>query len=220
MPKPGHVWTRKKLEGMRFGKLLVVEYGAVPQESLRKDTYFRFRLSHGLLKTAIGAWKCVCECGKEKWCRATELLNGRHKSCGISSCRYGFIHGGTVKRRKCREYQIYEGAKRRCTKPNCIGYENYGGRGIQFKFNSYQEFIQHIGPAPSKGHTLDRINNDGHYEPGNVRWATRSQQARNKRIDVRHRVIRCPHCHKDILNASTLLRRSGRRVGDLKPKPR
>jgi hypothetical protein len=59
-------------------------------------------------------------------------------------------------------------------------YTNYGGRGIQFLFDSFEQFYAEIGPRPA-GLTLDRIHNDGHYEPGNVRWATRSEQNRNRR---------------------------------------
>lgn len=78
------------------------------------------------------------------------------------------------------ENWAYKGAKRRCADPT---YGNYGGRGIKFLFKSFSEFYAHIGPRP-EGMTLDRIDNDGHYEIGNVRWATRSQQNRNRRGHV------------------------------------
>jgi hypothetical protein len=74
----------------------------------------------------------------------------------------------------------HNAAKGRCRNPNNDRYEDYGGRGIKFLFHSFQEFLVHIGPRPAD-RSLDRINNDGHYEMGNVRWATRSQQARNAR---------------------------------------
>ncbi len=61
------------------------------------------------------------------------------------------------------------------------GFENYGGRGIQFNFSSFQEFIEHIGRRPLGGFTLERKNNEGHYEIGNVEWATRKKQANNRR---------------------------------------
>lgn len=79
---------------------------------------------------------------------------------------------------------IMQGAKQRCTKPTVVGYPHYGGRGIEFRFESTaaatQWVMQHLGPRPD-GCSIDRIDNDGHYEAGNLRWATRSQQARNKR---------------------------------------
>jgi hypothetical protein len=77
------------------------------------------------------------------------------------------------------------GAKQRCTNPNSLAYSNYGGRGIEFKFPSVRAFaewvLDNLGVRPSPFHSLDRIDNDRHYEPGNLRWASRSEQARNKR---------------------------------------
>jgi len=78
------------------------------------------------------------------------------------------------------------GAKQRCTNPNDLAYPNYGGRGIQFCFPSvraYAEWVlDNIGARPSNQHSIDRIDNDRHYEPGNLRWATRAEQASNKRV--------------------------------------
>ena len=78
-------------------------------------------------------------------------------------------------------YWIYHEAKRRCTKPSHKRYKDYGGRGIQFKFTSFDEFLNELGTRPSN-FELDRINNDGHYEVGNVRWVDFSTQQKNKRI--------------------------------------
>lgn len=80
------------------------------------------------------------------------------------------------------EYVIYIAAKARCTNPNSQRWYTHGARGIKFLFNSFEEFIAEVGLRPSKEHSLDRWpNNDGNYEVGNLRWATRSEQQKNKR---------------------------------------
>src|SRR5207245_5618711 len=75
-------------------------------------------------------------------------------------------------------------ARKRCTNTKCIQYPYYGGRGIKFLFDSFEQFYAELGPRP-KGLSLDRINNDGHYESGNVRWATWSEQMKNRRPRIR-----------------------------------
>src|SRR5271157_3507636 len=80
-----------------------------------------------------------------------------------------------------KEIRAYYDAGTRCRNPKAQEYKNYGARGIEFRFTSFQEFIEHIGPKPHPKMSLDRINNDGHYEIGNVRWATKREQSRNRR---------------------------------------
>ena len=81
---------------------------------------------------------------------------------------------------KTPEYRAYIDAKHRCTNPNSQRWYTHGGRGIKFLFNNFGEFFEAVGPRP-EGMTLDRIDNDGHYEAGNLRWATPSQQCSNRR---------------------------------------
>ena len=81
---------------------------------------------------------------------------------------------------KTPEYRAYIDAKSRCTNPNSQRWYTHGGRGIKFLFNNFGEFFEAVGPRP-EGMTLDRIDNDGHYEAGNLRWATPSQQCSNRR---------------------------------------
>jgi len=102
--------------------------------------------------------------------------------------------------------------KQRCCDPEHVAYPNYGGRGITVHVSwigSFESFFEHVGPRPSPKHSIDRIDNDGNYEPGNVRWATAKQQRRNTRrskIDetdmkiIRHRLER-GHLQKDIAAA-------------------
>ena len=86
------------------------------------------------------------------------------------------------------EYRAYIGAKVRCTNPKNLVWKHYGGRGIRFKFTSFEQFFAELGYRP-KGKSLDRKNNNGHYELGNVKWSTKSEQDRNRRNythNVRH----------------------------------
>ena len=79
------------------------------------------------------------------------------------------------------EERSYRAAKYRCNCTTHHAYARYGGRGIEFRFTSFQDFLNHIGEKPTPKHQLDRINNDGHYEIGNVRWVTPGQNSRNTR---------------------------------------
>jgi hypothetical protein len=81
------------------------------------------------------------------------------------------------------EYRAWRHMRYRCNNPNCHNYANYGGRGIRISnaWGSFIQFIADVGLRPSPKHTLDRIDNNGHYEPGNVRWADHYVQNRNKR---------------------------------------
>jgi hypothetical protein len=83
------------------------------------------------------------------------------------------------------EYKAYWAARYRCSPENAQARKDYYGRGIKFLFTSFHQFLEHIGPKPTPDHALDRINNDGHYEPGNVRWVTWSESNRNKRSPKR-----------------------------------
>lgn len=88
-------------------------------------------------------------------------------------------HGESVNGFITPEYQAYRNANARCVSPTFIHFHRYGGRGIEFRFKSVEDFIAEVGRRPSPKHSLDRIDNDGHYEKGNVRWATAKEQHRN-----------------------------------------
>jgi len=87
---------------------------------------------------------------------------------------FGGTHGPLKK-----VYAIFRNAKDRCQNPHAKSYSYYGGRGVEFRFENFAQFYKEVGPRP-EGHSLDRIDNNGHYEPGNVRWASAKVQANNK----------------------------------------
>jgi len=99
-----------------------------------------------------------------------------------------FKHGFSDSARDERspEYTAWKNAKARCSNPKSARWNHYGGRGIRMCdewLNSFEEFLSHVGERPSKKHSIDRYpDNDGNYEPGNVRWATPEEQARNRSI--------------------------------------
>jgi hypothetical protein len=96
-----------------------------------------------------------------------------------------FVHGHSRIGHITPEFNAYFNAKKRCTRRCGKDFKNYGGRGIKFKFKSFLEFLKEIGRKPSRKLVLDRIDNDGHYEPGNVRWTTRSESAKNQRMTIK-----------------------------------
>jgi len=127
-----------------------------------------------------------CECGNIKNIAFADVRSGHTQSCGCfhtERIRSARSHGGTVGG-EAPEYLAWKAMKQRCTQKSAAGWMNYGGRGIvvcERWVNSFPNFLEDVGLRPDKRYSLDRINNDGNYEPGNVRWATRSQQRRNSR---------------------------------------
>ena len=132
-------------------------------------------------------WICLCDCGNTHTVRSGTLLKGEVRSCGCFQRETRGQHRRTHGASRTSVYRTWTVAKGRCYNPTDPHYDRYGARGIQMCDawrQSFQAFFAAVGPRPP--HTsLDRINNDGHYEPGNVRWATAKQQGRNQTRTVR-----------------------------------
>lgn len=157
----------RDLTNKRFGRLFVVALHKVTE---RKRVY----------------WQCWCDCGKEKSIRSDGLTSGAVQSCGclgvevrsaataLRSFRHGMVGSPT--------YRSWSQMKVRCQVPTNHKFKDYGGRGITVcdRWQSFANFLVDMGDRPP-GTSLDRINNDGNYEPGNCRWADAKTQRNNRR---------------------------------------
>ena len=154
---------RRDLAGEKFGRLTAVE--AVGTRDKRV------------------VWRCAYDCGATKDVPAGQLTRGQTKSCGC------LLREAAHTKRHCMsksaEWRTWRNLRVRCNDPKDAGYKNYGGRGIRVCARwdeSFEAFMEDMGPRPD-GCSIERVDNNGHYEPGNCIWAPSKVQARNRRTN-------------------------------------
>jgi hypothetical protein len=130
-------------------------------------------------------YKVRCECGTEKIVKRASLITKRSQSCG---CFHKDLISLKAKRQGMSTTVLYNTwwhMLDRCNNPSNAAYKNYGGRGIKVdhRWNDFNKFVEDMSPHPGSEYSLDRIDNNGNYEPGNCRWSTRKEQNRNTRTN-------------------------------------
>lgn len=166
------MWKGRKLriyEGERFNRLTVV--AVLSPRSVGHNNIL-----------------CLCDCGEHTFVHPHALASAQTTSCGcrrrqiLRSCNV--THGHSTGRNRSPEYSTWRSMLDRCRNKNCRDYPWYGGRGISVDHSwerSFASFLRDVGPRPGPKYSLDRIDNNGGYYPGNVRWATAAEQSHNSR---------------------------------------
>lgn len=161
--------SSEDLTGKVFGKLTVLKRGPLVPRGIQRCT----------------SWSCCCACGTEKLLLTWQLTGKRaYTSCGCGARASQKTHGLSKLPEYKKEYKTWVSMRSRCLSKTDKDYAKYGGRGISICerwLKSFENFYADMGPKPSPSHSIDRIEVDGNYEPGNCRWATYTTQNRNQR---------------------------------------
>jgi len=173
--------------GNRYGALLVLAEAELKHTSRKR-----------------AAFSCICDCGNLIIVTGENLRSGNSKTCGCKRIENSKSASITHNDSKSAEYKIYHNIKRRCYDQKTAQYKNYGGRGIKMCDEwlcDYKNFLADMGRRPSNEHSIDRIDNDGNYEPNNCRWATDLEQAQNTTRTVKYLINGNLMLARDICNA-------------------
>lgn len=164
--------ARIDITGQRFGRLIALNNAS--------------RSAQGMI------WLCLCDCGNKTSVHAKYLKAGNTKSCGCwdreAVRRRNYKHGYRTREKSHPLYNTWQNIHRRCSNKRAPDYKNYGGRGITVceQWQDFERFLSDMGERPA-GCSIDRIDNDQGYFPSNCRWATHSQQMKNRRAFKRRK---------------------------------
>lgn len=153
------------IPGVRFGRLTTV------------------RRAEGPIRGGAWPWICRCDCGATTTVLPSALRRGETVSCGCWRRERMAIQNTTHGLGEhLPEYKVWLGMRARCERPYAVSYPKYGARGVSVceRWQAFEAFYADMGPRPTLGHSLDRIDGSGNYEPGNVRWATSHEQIWNR----------------------------------------